>query len=134
MPLGDVSEQQRHVSSYYGADATQVPASFDVALWTGNPYDDGTVEVSYPGYARVTLTNDGTTFVAGTDGSATATATFPDATDAATTDDAACWVLFNGTSIDSYAYLLAPIGIDGAGSIEPIEITPYIPNDDSVTS
>lgn len=131
MPLGDVTEQQNHVGSYYGADSSLVPASFDAALFTGNPYDGGT-ETDYPGYARVTLTNDTTTFVPGTDGSATATATFPDATGAAT-DDAAVWVLFNGTAIDSWDWLDTPIAIDGAGTIEAIAITPYIPNDDSVT-
>lgn len=133
MPLGDVTEQQRHISSYYGADSTQVPASFDVALYTGDPTNGG-VEVAYPGYARVTLTNDTTTFVPGTDGSATATASFPDATDAATSDDPAVWVLFNGTAIDSWDFLASAIAIDGPGVIEDIEVTPYIPNSDSVSS
>lgn len=130
MPLGDISEQQNHVSAYYGADTSLIPASFDAALFTGDPTGDG-VEVDYPGYARVTLTNDTATFVPDTDGSATATVTFPDATDAAT-DDAATWVLFNGTAIDSWDWLANPIPLDGAGSIEPVAITPYIPNDTSV--
>jgi hypothetical protein len=133
MPLGDVSEQQNHVGSYYGAASSLVPASFDVALFTGNPYDSGAVEVSYPGYARVTLTNDTATFIPDTDGSVTATVDFPDATDAATTDDGATWVMFNGAAIDSWDWLANPVSVDGAGAVEAIEVTPYIPNSSSVS-
>lgn len=132
MPLGDVSEQQRHVSSYYGADASQVPASFDAAIFTGDPTDGG-VEIDYPGYARVTLTNDTTTFVADTDGSVRAALQLPDATDAMTTDDGAVWVLFNGTAIDSWDFLATPLVIADAGAVEEIGITPYIANASSVT-
>lgn len=134
MPLGDVSEQQNHVSSYYGADDSLVPASFDAALYTGNPYEGG-VEFDYPGYARVAVTNNTTNFVPSVDddGSATATVTFPDATDEATTDDAKVWVLFNGSAIDSWDFLSSPLSVEGAGDVEPIEITPYIPNASSVS-
>jgi hypothetical protein len=142
MPLGDVSEQQNHVSSYYGADTSLIPASFDVALFTGTPValgGDG-VEADYPGYARVTVTNNTTNYVPDTDGSATATVTFPAATDAAGTgssvvvDDLTTWVQFNGTAIDSWDSLSAPISVDSAGAVEAIAVTPYIPNSSSVTA
>lgn len=136
MPLGELSEKQKHVSSYYG-QASVIPASFDVALFTGNPFDDG-VELDYPGYSRVTLTNNGTTFVADTDGTVTAVASFPDATDAAgtgssvVTDDGLVWVMFAGSAIDSWDFLAEPIVVDAAGTIEDIEVTPYIPDDANV--
>lgn len=135
MPLGDISEQQNHVSSYYGADSSVVPASFDAAVFTGVPVElggDG-VEIDYPGYARVTLTNDTTTFVADTDGSVRAALSLPDATGAMTTDDGAVWVLFNGSAIDSWDWLATPLTIDGASMIEEIGITPFIANPSSVT-
>jgi hypothetical protein len=133
MPLGDVSEQQAFVSAYFGGGT---PASFDAAIYTGSPYDGG-VEVDYPSYARVTLTNDAATFVPGTDGSVTAEASFPDATGAAgtgssvVTDDGLCWVLFNGTAITAWDYFDAPVTVDDAGTIEAVGITVYIPNDDN---
>lgn len=139
MPLGDVSEQQNHVSSYYGADTSLIPASFDVALFTGSPYDGG-VEADYPGYARVTVTNNTTNYVPSTDGSATATVSFPDATGAAGTgasvvvDDLTVWVQLNGTAIDSWDFLASPISVDSAGVVEDIEVTPFIPNDSSVSA
>ncbi len=133
MPLGEVTEQQAFISAYYGADASGVPSSFDAALYTDNPYNGG-VEFAYPGYARVTLTNNTTVFVNNGDGSVTATASFPDATDAATTDDASVWVLFNGSDISDWEFLDAPVAIDGAGSIEDVGITVYHPNTDNVSS
>lgn len=136
MPLGDVSEQQNHVGSYYGADDSLVPASFDAAIFTGVPAalgGDG-VEIDYPGYDRVTLTNDTSTFVPDTDGSVRAALQLPDATDEMTTDDGLVWVLFNGTAIDSYDFLATPLKVTGAGSIEEIGISPFIPNASSVTT
>jgi hypothetical protein len=133
MPLGDVTEQQAFISSYFGADASRIPASFDVAIYTGDPYNGG-VEFAYPGYARVTLTNDLTTFVDNSDGSSTATASFPDATGAATTDDGAVWVLFNGTAIVAWEFLDQPVEVDGAGVVGDIEVTVYHPNSTNVAS
>lgn len=137
MPLGDVTEQQAFISAYFGADDSGVPSSFDAALFTGNPYDEG-VEVDYPGYDRVTVTNNTTNFVPGADGSATAEVSFPDATDAAgtgssvVTDDGLAWVLYNGSAISAWEFLDSSVAVDGAGSVEPIEVTVYHPNDDSV--
>lgn len=133
MPLGDVTEQQAAISSYFGADPSRVPSSFDVAIFTGSPYDGG-VEFDYPGYARATLTNDLTTFVDNGDGSSTAVASFPAATDAATTDDGATWVLLNGSAITAWEFLDQPVEVDGAGVIEDIEVTVYHPNSTNVAS
>lgn len=131
MPLAETTEVQAVISAYYGADASRVPSGFELALWAG-VYGDGGVEFDYPGYARVSLTNDLATFVDNGDGSATATGTFPDATDAATTDNADRWVLFNADTGDASAteFLDAPIAIAGAGSIEPVDATVYQPNVD----
>lgn len=134
MPLGDVSEQQKHVGSYYGADDTLVPSSFSAAIFTGVPAalgGDG-VEIDYPGYARVTLTNNTTVFVVDTDGSVRAALQLPDATGAMTTDDGLVWVLFVSTAIDSYDFLATPLKVTGAGAIEEIGISPFIPNASSV--
>lgn len=139
MPIGDLSEKQNHVSSFYGADTSLIPASFDVALYTGNPYGAG-VETDYPGYARVTITNDTTTFVNNADGTATATVTPTAVTDPGdptfdwdVIDDIQVWVLFNGTAIDSWDFLETPIPTDGPGVVEEIEITPYVPDAANVT-
>jgi hypothetical protein len=132
MPLADTSEVQSVISAYFGADASGIPASFDLALWVGD-IDTG-VEFDYPGYARVTLTNDTTTFVNNGDGSVTAAASFPDATDQSTTDDADRWVLFNGTARVAWEFLDVPLAVDGAGTVEPISVTVYQPNPDLLGS
>jgi hypothetical protein len=132
MPLGDVSEQNLILDSLFGAGkAAGMPASHDVALYTGSPYSGGT-ETDYPGYARVTVNNDAT-WPAAADGAKTVDVTFPAATDAAS-DDIAAWVMFNGTAITAWEFLADTVSVDGAGSLEPVGVTVYHPNDDNVTA
>lgn len=126
MPFADVAELQKVVSAYFGKDTAGVPSSLSLALWVGD-IDTG-VELAYPGYARVTLTNNTTVFVNNGDGSVTATATFPAATGAATTDDADRWVLYNGTARVAWDYLDTPLSVDDAGTIEDIGVTVYRAN------
>lgn len=130
MPLGDVSEQANILSAYFGANSTDVPSGFELALWAGDYYGDG-VEFDYTGYARVAIDNDSTTWTVDSDlGTSTATATFPDATDVSTTDDADRWVLFNAdtAAVAAWEFLDAPISVDGAGSIGAIDVVIYNAN------
>lgn len=132
MPLADTSEVQSVISAYFGADASGIPSSFELALWVGD-IDTG-VEFDYPGYARDTLTNNTSVFVNNGDGSVTATASFPDATDASTTDDADRWVLFNGSARVAWEFLDAPLSVDGPGTVEDVGVTVYQPNSDLLGS
>lgn len=131
MPIGDVAEKQLILDSLFGANASSaMPVSHDIALFTGNPYDDG-VETDYPGYARVTVDNDATWPDADVDATKTVEVEFPDATDAAS-DDITTWVMFNGTAITAWEFLDGPIAIDGAGTLDPVGVTVYIPDDANV--
>lgn len=128
MPLGDVAEKQLVLDALFGANHSSVmPDSHDLALFTGNPFDGG-AETDYPGYARQTIDNDATWPAADTDATKTVEVSFPDATDAAS-DDILCWVLFNGTAITAWEFLDAPISVDGAGTLDPIGVTVYVPDD-----
>ena len=127
MPLADTSEVTIFLGAYFGARSSAVPTSHTVALWVGD-IDTG-VEYDYPGYARVTITNDTTNWVDNGDGTFTATVTFPNPTGASTTDDADRWVLFNGTARVAWEYLDTPVSVDGAGTMEALEVTAYQPTD-----
>lgn len=134
MPLGDISEQANVIGAYFGGVSANVPATFDLALWAGDYYGDG-VEFDYTGYERQSITNDTTGWTIDTTlGTSTASATFPDATAAATTDDADRWVLFNHDTGDvaAWEFLDEPISVDEAGSIEAVTVVIYNPNADVV--
>ena len=131
MPFAEIAEQANAISAYYGGDSTNVPSEFELAIWAGDYFDDGSEELSYPGYARQTITNDLTGWTVDTDlGTSTATVTLPDATGEATTEDGDRWVLFNkDTGVASvWEFLDAPISIDDAGSIDPIDVVVYNAN------
>ena len=67
------------LDAFLGDDASSaVPATFHVALLTGDPRAGG-VEVSGTGYARVTLANTTAVWGAATGGQKSALATFPTA-------------------------------------------------------
>lgn len=133
MPLGDVAQKQRVLDSLFGASASSAMATTHTAhLYTGNPYDDG-VETDYAGYAAQTVANDSGWPAADVDATKTREVTFPDATDAAT-DDITAWVLKDGTEIVAWEFLDDPIAVDGAGTLDPVGITIYIPDDANVVN
>lgn len=131
MPIGDVTQKQKVLDSLLGVDASSaMPASHEVALYTGDPYDAGT-ETDYPGYARVTVDNDATWPAADADATKTVELDFPDATDAAS-DDITTWVMFDGSDIFAWEFLDDPIAIDGAGVLDTVGVTVYVPDDANV--
>lgn len=132
MPIGDLAQKQKILNSLFGAShSSAMASSHTVALYTGNPYDSGT-ETDYPGYARVTVTNNATWPAADSDATKTVEVDFPDATDAAS-DDITAWVLFDGTDITMWEFLDDPIAVDGPGTLETVGVTVYVPDDANVT-
>jgi hypothetical protein len=132
MPLGDVAEKNAALDAMFGASASAAMAtSHDLALFTGNPYAGG-VETDYPGYSRTTVAND-SSWPAAVDAVKTQTITPPAATGAATLD-VLTWVLFkHGTStITAWEFLDAPISVSDAGTVGPVVVTVYIPDDANI--
>ena len=54
--------RQALATTYFGGAALTVPSSYDLALFTGDP-NNGGVECTGTGYARIALTNNGTNWV-----------------------------------------------------------------------
>lgn len=129
MPLGDVSEQDAFLAAYFGGDTSGIPASFDVALFTDDPTDDG-VEITGGGYARVTVTNDATFWTVLSDGKTTGTVTFPDPT--GDWDGASFWVMFNGTALTAYGRLSTQLTPSSGDPAPSISVTVFLPNPDNV--
>lgn len=128
MPLGDVAEKNAFLDNQFGTShGSAAPSSHALALFTDNPYDGG-VEITGPGYARVTLTNS-SGWPAATDGQKTRTATFPTPTGA--WDDASCWVLFNSTAVTAWERITT-LEVSGAGAAPTVDVTIYIPDDANV--
>lgn len=131
MPLGDVTEKNLVLDSLFGAGkAAGMPTSHSLALFSGNPYDDG-VEITGPGYAQVTVNND-SGWPAAADAMKSRDVTFPDPTDA--WDDANAWVMFHGTAITAWEWLDDTLEIDGAGDGPVVSVTVYIPDDANVAT
>jgi hypothetical protein len=129
VPLGDVTEKNAVLDSMFGVSASSaMAASHEVALFAGVPPDGG-VEITGPGYARVTIPNDAT-WPAAADAMKTVIATFPAPTGA--WDEATCWVLFNGTAITAWEQFTAPLDISGAGAGPAVSVTVYIPDETNV--
>ena len=127
MPLGDVTEKNAFLDAAFGAGhAASMASSHDLALFTGNPYGGG-VETDYAGYARTAVANDAG-WPAAADAMKTRQVTPPAATGAASLD-VLTWVLFNGSTITAWEFLDGPITIDGPGTVGPIGVTVYIPDD-----
>lgn len=129
MPLGDVAEKNAALDSLFGAShSSAMASSHAAALYTDNPYDGG-VEITGPGYARVTVSNN-SGWPAAADAKKTRTVTFPAPTAAWTV--ASCWVLFNSTAITAWERLDGTLDINGAGSGPAVDVTVYIPDDANV--
>lgn len=79
MALVSIAAQNASLSFSYGASkAAGAPATFELALFAGDPSTTGTELAATGGYARVSVTNNGTNFPAPSDGQLTgALQTFP---------------------------------------------------------
>lgn len=120
MPISDSAERVNFITSYYGATGT-VPTSFDVALFNGDPTFDG-VEITGPGYARVTIANNGTTWTTSGD-QVVAEVTFPAPTGA--WDEATHFGLYNGAALGETDAFDSPLDVTGAGAAPVVEVVIY---------
>lgn len=127
--LLDTAAQNASLDNDYGATkGANAPASHEVALFDGDPSNGGAELTSTGGYARVTVTNNGTNWPAAADGAKTsATVTFPTAT-AAWSDTATHFVLFDHadsvTRWDS-GLLDNEASVDVAGTVVAATLTVY---------
>lgn len=133
MALVSIPEQNRSLDLYYGANKGSIASpSHEVALFAGDPLAGGVELDAAGGYARVTVTNDGTTWP-GADGGATTSAIVPFAT---STDE---WTVAGSPAVATHFQLFAtdtgdagdsgllgePISVDAAGVTPPVELTVF---------
>lgn len=124
MPILDVAAQNASLDNDYGVNhGPGSPDSHDLALFTDHPAYGG-VEVTGPGYARVTVAAADWPDADG--GAKSVTKTFPDPTDAWT--DGAYWVLFDVSTAWDYAPLTEPLNVTGPGAGPLVTITIYHPD------
>lgn len=131
MALLDTAAQNASLDNDYGATkGPNSPASLQLALFRGDPSDGGVELDAAGGYARVTVTNDGTNFPAAADGQKTCAAqNFPTSTaqwTVAGVPDVADYFAFidasTGTRWDS-GQLSDPVSVGAAGiavSVVPV--------------
>lgn len=131
MGLLSIAAQNASLDHDYGASkAAGAPAAFELALFNGDPTLDGVEMDAAGGYARVTMTNDGTNFPAAADGQKVcAEVTFPTPTGewtaAGEPDTATYWVLFDAATGDAWDYdeLTEEIDVEEAGgtvTVQPV--------------
>lgn len=127
MPIRDIAAQNASLANDYGASrGPNSAASHQLCLFAGDPNDGGTELTSAGGYARVTLTNDGTNWPAPANGEVTGVkATFPQST-GAWSDDATHWALLGSDGLwwDT-GELESPISVTAAGVTKTIQPTIY---------
>lgn len=126
MPIRDIAAQNLSLDNDYGVTrGPNAPDSHQVALFVTNPALGG-VEVSGPGYARVTLNSDG--WAAAVDGAKTVTVTFPNPTGAWT--QATYWGLYDPVGADWWdcAPLASALNVTGASSGPVIVLAVYYDN------
>jgi hypothetical protein len=127
--LLSAAAQSASLNNDYGANkGVSAPVSHEVALFNGDPVLGGTELAATGGYARVTITNNGTTWPDASAGATTsATVTFPTST-AAWSDTATHFVLYDHadsvTQWDS-GLLKDEISVDAAGEAPRAELTIY---------
>lgn len=130
--LIDTAAQNKSLDNDYGSTkGANAPAAHEVALFDGDPTQGGTELTSDGGYARVTLTNNGTNWPAASSGAKTsATVTFPTSTDA-WSDTATWFVLYDhADSVTAWdAGLVAEISVDAAGETPRTTLTIYYSNE-----
>lgn len=109
--------------------ASGMPATFELALFNGDPRGTGVELSSTGGYARVTgITNNSTNFPNASGGSKTgALQTF--ATSTAAWSDTAVWFVFYDAADHTTAWFHGPLTdavlVTGSGTV--VEVTPVVP-------
>jgi hypothetical protein len=129
MALLDEAAQNASLDNDYGASrGPNAPAAHQVALFDGDPLLGGLELTSAGGYARVTVTNNGTNWPAAASGAKTSAAvTFPTSS-GAWSSTATHWVLYDdadGTTAWDSAPLDDEIDINEAGDTASTTLTVY---------
>lgn len=122
--LSSTIAQNVSLDAMYGANkATIAPGSFHLALYAGDPNLGGVELTATGGYARVTVTNNGTNFPAATSGRKTTTAqTFPTST-GAWSAVATHWGFLDAVSGDLYdtGALLEEVDVTATGQTATVQ-------------
>ena len=139
MPMLSYAEQAALLDSYWGdGKGTGAPATFELALFNGDPTLGGVEMDSVGGYAAVSITNDGTNFPAAADGQKVcAEQTFPTPTGewtaAGVADTGTHWVLRDSSTgtVWDYDVLTEEVNVeidDDTGQIVggPVKVQPII--------
>lgn len=127
MPFVDDAAKNAALDALYGVNAsTAMPATFEVALFAGDPRVDGVeLDDTMGGYARVACDNDATMWNGAADGiKESAPVEFPDATDA-WSDTADWWVIMVDDAPFDCGRLSEPITITGARPGPVVTLTVY---------
>ena len=110
------------LDAMWGAShAASMPATFQLGLLTNDPRLSAPVEVSGPGYARISGTNDGTFWDAAASGVKTSKVqTFPNATGAWST--ARFWGIWVTGELWDFGRLAEDIAVTAAGAGPAIKL------------
>ena len=127
MTLLSTAAQNASLDNDYGATkGPNAPAAHQLALFNGDPLLGGTELTATGGYARVTVTNNGTTWPAASSGEKTSAAiTFPTST-AAWSDTATHWVLYDdadGTTAWDCGVLNEELAVVAASTVAQTTLT-----------
>lgn len=133
MALVSIAAQNASLDNDYGATAgPNAAAAHEVALYQGDPLNGGVELDAAGGYARPTITNDGTTWAAAAGGSkSSAVVTFADSTDEWTVGGspavATHFLLIDATTGDFWdsGLLGDEISVEAAGPGPSVQLTIY---------
>lgn len=129
MTLLSTAAQNASLDNDYGATAgSNAPAAHQVALFSGDPLLGGTELDSTGGYARVVITNDGTTWPGASGGSTTSAAVSFGTSSAAWSDTATHFVLYDdadGTTAWDAGLLDEEIAVDAASTVVETTLTVF---------
>lgn len=123
--LIDTTAQDALLDGVYGSGS---PASFQIALFDGDPVLGGAELAATGGYARVTVANDSTLFPGASGGSTTSVPVAFAASTAAWSDTANYWVAYDaadGVTAYGSGLLSVEISVTEAGTVAEAEMTIY---------
>jgi hypothetical protein len=129
MTLLSTAAQNASLDNDYGASAgVNAPGAHQVALFNGDPLLGGAELTSTGGYARVTVTNNGTNWPAASAGAKTSAAVTFAASTAAWSDTATHFVLYDdadGTTAWDSGVLDTELSVDAAGTVVETSLTVF---------
>lgn len=126
MPFYDEAAQNAALDALWGAGhGASMPTTFQVGLLDGDPTDGGAELDPDGGYARITRTNNASTWLPADAGAKVSVVlTFPDATDAWSAD-ATWWGIYVSGALFDYGPLADTLQVTGAGDGPQITLARY---------